>query len=735
MKGKFSKTEMRGLPGGPNEQFTYVTGVFMQDMYHAPIAQKGGEGYRIDAPNYNDPSKIIKGKKGNPTNITMTEQDGGPLKKGPLLGIDNMGNQQMMFPGYEYQFPGDMVMEIPLRKAQLGEEPANTYMPYDKFRDSSDAYKYLAALNAAEKRRTELIKEAVVDEKGRKIIPIELQKRIAEDPILKWSTGAGGLKNVMPYEMFIDKFGEENLWKLEEEFLKNYSDDTKYYYENKLEDINNLFGDLSHPDYSVGRRGDILPSTNALYDTSKHSLYGTTLPIGEDYSEIEDKYNKELRVRKSLDEIYQQDYGKSYDEVMKPIYASGKYPKSESQKLYWNPETNTPEWHYPSENPEKLKYWEELKEKERDEFSRFIKEYRNNNGINTDVYQTLPYKPGEDNFNNSLQNLPSQDDNTTTKEKPQLYSSPRQLNISTNIRSQPRDIGIQIGKPKINKDPDPGTRAWRDMMRAKTDEEKSLWQKAKQDGGGVKFNPYARAFPINEDIKAIVGDIGMRTNFKNKPAYINTSIKPTFGYIPEGPNIFDLKGEASVGMRSGDFNTELGVSKNFMRQDDPSLIGSIGYNTEKFGINASSNIPTKKNPNFFPSVNIRYNPNENLSIFGEGQYDSISKSPSFRTGLNYRFKQKGGEDEFNRILKKYTTKGWDFLSPQEQQFYRDNYKTIIPNKFTLDENNTLYGTLPTVSVTAPHYKGKGEDITRRGVLNDLGTVGTQLAKDLYEFTG
>jgi hypothetical protein len=43
MKGKFSKTESRGLPGGPHEQFTYVTGVFMQDMYHVPKAQKGKE--------------------------------------------------------------------------------------------------------------------------------------------------------------------------------------------------------------------------------------------------------------------------------------------------------------------------------------------------------------------------------------------------------------------------------------------------------------------------------------------------------------------------------------------------------------------------------------------------------------------------------------------------------------------------------------------------------------------
>ena len=89
-----------------------------QDMYYG---QKGGEGYRINVSGYNDPYKVIPSG-----NITMTEQDGGPLKKGPLLGIDNMGNQQMMFPGYNYVFPGDMVMEIPV--AQKGIESKDAMM-------------------------------------------------------------------------------------------------------------------------------------------------------------------------------------------------------------------------------------------------------------------------------------------------------------------------------------------------------------------------------------------------------------------------------------------------------------------------------------------------------------------------------------------------------------------------------------------------------------------------------
>lgn len=100
-----------------------------------------------------------------------------------------------------------------------------------------------------------------------------------------------------------------------------------------------------------------------------------------------------------------------------------------------------------------------------------------------------------------------------------------------------------------------------------------------------------------------------------------------------------------------------------------------------------------------------------------------------------KIKQKGGgTDEFDRILKKYTTKGWASLTEEEKNFYSNNYKTTIPNKFTLDENNTLYGTLPTVSVTAPYYKGPGEDITREGVTDAIVSGGKALAKELYGYT-
>lgn len=92
---KFTKSERKGLPGGPNEMFTYVTGVFST------------EGYKNGSPDIDNPFNIIPSGK-----ISMKDVDF------PVIGIDNLGNKQMMTPGGEYEFPGDMVFELPM--AQLG---------------------------------------------------------------------------------------------------------------------------------------------------------------------------------------------------------------------------------------------------------------------------------------------------------------------------------------------------------------------------------------------------------------------------------------------------------------------------------------------------------------------------------------------------------------------------------------------------------------------------------------
>ena len=95
MKKKFENMERRGLPGGPNEMFSYVTGVFST------------EGYKSDSPDKNNPVNLIASGS-----ITMEDVEF------PVLGMDNLGNSKMMMPGNNYEFPGDMVLELPM--AQFG---------------------------------------------------------------------------------------------------------------------------------------------------------------------------------------------------------------------------------------------------------------------------------------------------------------------------------------------------------------------------------------------------------------------------------------------------------------------------------------------------------------------------------------------------------------------------------------------------------------------------------------
>lgn len=104
MTKDFNYITSRGLPGGPNQEITYVTGVFSV------------EGYRYDSPDKNNSVNLIESG-----NISMSENDGSPLKKGPLLGIDNLGNKEVMIPGTNYSFPGNQVLEIPMAQKGNGE--------------------------------------------------------------------------------------------------------------------------------------------------------------------------------------------------------------------------------------------------------------------------------------------------------------------------------------------------------------------------------------------------------------------------------------------------------------------------------------------------------------------------------------------------------------------------------------------------------------------------------------
>jgi len=80
-----------GLPGGPNEYITDISEYLSVD------------GYKFNSPDVDNPFNIIKSGS-----ITMEDVEF------PVLGTDNFGNSQMMEPGMTYEFPGDMVFEMPM---------------------------------------------------------------------------------------------------------------------------------------------------------------------------------------------------------------------------------------------------------------------------------------------------------------------------------------------------------------------------------------------------------------------------------------------------------------------------------------------------------------------------------------------------------------------------------------------------------------------------------------------
>lgn len=118
MKNKFEHKESRGLPGGPNEYITHVSDLFST------------EGYKRNSPDVNKSFNIIPSG-----NITMEDVDF------PVKGTDNLGNEQIMMPGMNYQFPGDSVLEVPM--AQTGFEVPNSKLRYAQNGGEKDKSKEL----------------------------------------------------------------------------------------------------------------------------------------------------------------------------------------------------------------------------------------------------------------------------------------------------------------------------------------------------------------------------------------------------------------------------------------------------------------------------------------------------------------------------------------------------------------------------------------------------------------
>jgi hypothetical protein len=90
MRNKYAEI-IKGLPGGPNE---YPN--FPLDWGYSNL------GYKRNSPDRNNPFNIIPSGR-----ITMKDVDF------PITGIDDLGNEKLMFPGNEYEFPGSEVFELP----------------------------------------------------------------------------------------------------------------------------------------------------------------------------------------------------------------------------------------------------------------------------------------------------------------------------------------------------------------------------------------------------------------------------------------------------------------------------------------------------------------------------------------------------------------------------------------------------------------------------------------------
>jgi hypothetical protein len=479
-----------------------------QDMYYG---KKGGEGYRKGAKNYNAPYKFIPSG-----NITMTEKDGGALKKGPLLGIDNKGNQQMMFPGYEYQFPGDQVMEIPVAQEGISTNslPEITVSPTNTYNDSMQLY------------------------------------------------------------------------------------------------------------------------NQALENIYKGKGYDYLVKMYQDYPRYKEHFKKERK-----------DYGKrDFLHYMKG------YSK-------WN-----------QENPDAYDYKEDL----------HLFELPYTEANNVDKFKNDKIKPTGFLGGPESQYLPLYDKPTGTP--PSNAIKPyNPLGLSDYMRTKGLD-GSKEGRKKLAKE-----LGFENYNFSEEDNQKILEilenfynSKMIRAQKGISVKPFAKVFPINEEgYRALIGDAGFSTNIKNKPTYFNTSIKPTFGYSPYDPQKkynLDLKGQANVGYRVGDFTTELGVTKNLKRSKDPQIQAALGFNNKKFGLNAKTSFPNKDNPNFKTGVNLRYSPNKNLSFTGDFEYDSKMNSPMFNVGATYKFLQNGGEDsKFNRIAKKYKESEWSNLTESEKNYYTEYY--------------------------------------------------------------
>lgn len=106
------------------------------------------KGYKRNSPDVNNPYNVIPSNQ-----ITMEDVDF------PVMGIDDLGNQQLMQPGKNYTFPGNYVTEFPLHRFQSGGQKSVILNPdYDIYKAPKQGNYLLPDIN----------RPYYTDEEGRK---------------------------------------------------------------------------------------------------------------------------------------------------------------------------------------------------------------------------------------------------------------------------------------------------------------------------------------------------------------------------------------------------------------------------------------------------------------------------------------------------------------------------------------------------------------------------------------
>jgi len=639
---RYSKKESKGLPGGPHEQFTYVTGVFMQDMYHVPKAQDGFESLTQNSFNLMD---------SNPNYFASDEE---------LVRKEEQKRR-------EWNIRRQMMLE-------------------DEYKNLDKDPRSIAFQKNIQQLKNERIEDRIKKSKE------EQKNRPKYKPNKAYDLNAGTWDIQHPKSYYRDNWDRLNpetkkreLTYHIDDFLKYTPDDLKKY--KKLR--------------AKGRDYE-----NEKDATEENILFLRKMDAKLDAQEnIGDKIKRGRPTSKQMQKLvldwadkYDAGYNNQYNtaaELTVPFGASSFMMDDQS-------EYNEQMRGYDVNNlSEQEKQWE----KER------LESVLKQQSLDIDFRYGGNIPKAQKGFEQPILYVDSEDD-----ERNQLYQDSFQLyNASL---AQKKIFGNGPWVPGV------GTVDKTDI-KGDLPENSSFSQTEAEYDRRNRLNNKTSKYLKNKELIKKYKNLGFTDDtikyYDTIPEVFNPLINPTSAYLPTPttPRFVYQKPHTKVVVRPS-INSKTPV----VQKKEPS------YRVHDFF----------KHHGMDPSYKSR---SEAAKAYGIDNYGGTEEQNKKLIELmlpNYPLDkklmpraQKGGD--FQRLVKKYTTKGWSSLTEEEKKFYRDNYNTTILNKFTLDENNTLYGTLPTVNVTAPHYKGKGEDITKKSVLNDLGTVGTQLAKDVYEMTG